>query len=198
MDKPRGLMESASIAKQDDSSGEFGVSESVEDLEAGEGGEIPLFAYPGHLIRRMQQIAVAIFHEEMAAIGVDLTPVQYSALTGIRNYPGIDQASLAGVIGYDRTTIGGVIDRLESKGLVKRTVSSADRRVRQLAIEAEGDALIAQIEPSVQRAQARIVEPLNGEEREAFMVLLRKLLAANNHTSRAPLRPFPRGSSGAP
>ena len=41
-----------------------------------------LHAMPGHLIRRAQQIAVAIFMEECAEF--DLTPVQYAALVAIR------------------------------------------------------------------------------------------------------------------
>ena len=72
---------------------------------------------PGHLARRFQQIAVAIFHAEVEEAGYDLTPVQYAALTTIRTHPGIDQATLAGLIAYDRTTITGVVDRLVAERL---------------------------------------------------------------------------------
>jgi len=47
-----------------------------------------LYSKPGHLIRRAQQIAVAIFMEECA--NFDLTPVQYAALVAIRENPGTD------------------------------------------------------------------------------------------------------------
>src|SRR6202047_2010989 len=82
---------------------------------------------PGHLARRFQQIAVAIFHAEVEEAGHDLTPVQYAALTTIRTHPGIDQATLAGLIAYDRTTITGVVDRLGQKGLVGRAATNRDR-----------------------------------------------------------------------
>ncbi len=72
---------------------------------------------PGHLIRRFQQIAVAIFHAEVAKIGIDLTPVQYAALSQIHDTADVDQATLAGLIAYDRATITGVIDRLVAKEL---------------------------------------------------------------------------------
>ena len=65
---------------------------------------------PGHLARRVQQLAVALFVQEVGEIG--LTPVQYSALQTIANQPGIDQKTLAATIGYDTSTIAGVIDRL--------------------------------------------------------------------------------------
>ena len=72
---------------------------------------------PGHLARRFQQLAVAAFLSQMDAIGCDLTPVQYAALSTVRDRPGIDQATLAGEIAYDRATITGVVDRLVKKGL---------------------------------------------------------------------------------
>ena len=75
---------------------------------------------PGHLARRFQQIAVAVFHAAVEDAGYDLTPVQYAALTTVGMQPGIDQATLAGLIAYDRTTITGVVDRLVQKGLVVR------------------------------------------------------------------------------
>ena len=44
-----------------------------------------VYVAPGHLIRRSQQIAVAIFFEEFE--GYDVTPVQYAALIAIRDRP---------------------------------------------------------------------------------------------------------------
>src|SRR5262245_22483790 len=67
---------------------------------------------PGHLVRRFQQIAVAVFLSEVEGASFDLTPVQYAALAAISTSPGLDQVTLAGVIAYDRTTITGVVDRL--------------------------------------------------------------------------------------
>lgn len=65
-----------------------------------------LYTLPGHLIRRLQQIAVALFAARMAEAGLDLTPVQYAALSTIHDNPGVDQATLAGLIAYDRVTLG--------------------------------------------------------------------------------------------
>ena len=43
---------------------------------------------PGHLARRFQQIAVAVFLAEVGEAGFDLTPVQYAALATIKANPG--------------------------------------------------------------------------------------------------------------
>jgi DNA-binding MarR family transcriptional regulator len=143
---------------------------------------------PGHLARRFQQIAVAIFHAEVEAAGYDLTPVQYAALTSIATHPGIDQATLAGLIAYDRTTITGVVDRLVQKGLAVRQANSRDRRVRELQITDEGRRVLGGIEPAVEAAQRIMLRGLTASEAGEFLRLLRKAIAAGNELSRAPLR----------
>ena len=143
---------------------------------------------PGHLARRFQQIAVAVFHAEVGEAGYDLTPVQYAALATIRANPGIDQATLAGLIAFDRTTIGGVVDRLVQKGLLVRNPSSRDRRARELQITDEGRQTLCGIEPAVEAAQRIMLRGLTAAEAEEFMRLLRKAIAAGNELSRAPLR----------
>ena len=143
---------------------------------------------PGHLARRFQQIAVAIFHAEVEEAGYDLTPVQYAALTTVSTQPGIDQATLAGLIAYDRTTITGVVDRLEQKGLVVRQANSRDRRARLLQITEAGQQVLRGIEPAVEAAQQIMLRGLTADEAGEFLRLLRKAIAAGNDLSRAPLR----------
>jgi MarR family transcriptional regulator, temperature-dependent positive regulator of motility len=143
---------------------------------------------PGHLARRFQQIAVAVFHAEVEAAGYDLTPVQYAALSTITTHPGIDQATLAGLIAYDRTTITGVVDRLVQKGLIVRQANSRDRRARELQITDEGRRVLCGIEPAVEAAQRLMLRGLTADEADAFLRLLRKAIAAGNELSRAPLR----------
>jgi MarR family transcriptional regulator, temperature-dependent positive regulator of motility len=143
---------------------------------------------PGHLVRRFQQIAVAIFHAQVEEAGYDLTPVQYAALVAIRTNPGIDQATLAGQIAYDRTTITGVVDRLEQKGLLARRLSSKDRRAHALQITDAGRRTLRGIEPAVEAAQRTMLRGLTADEAQQFLRLLRKAIDAANELSRAPLR----------
>lgn len=143
---------------------------------------------PGHLARRFQQIAVAVFLAEVSEAGFDLTPVQYAALATIRSNPGIDQITLAGLIAYDRTTITGVIDRLVQKGLLVRRASSRDRRARELQVTAEGQRTLRAITPAVESAQRMLMRGLSAKEAAELMRLMRKAIAAGNELSRAPLR----------
>src|ERR1700743_2987301 len=109
-----------------------------------------VYTAPGYLFRRMQQIAVAIFMEECRAH--DLTPVQYAALIAIRAHPGIDATRLSSVIAFDRSTLGSVIERLETKSYIERKPAPEDKRVKLLYLTKSGANLLRDILPAVERA----------------------------------------------
>lgn len=150
---------------------------------------------PGHLIRRAQQIAVAVFMEECGAF--DLTPVQYAALTAIGLQPDVDATRLSQLIALDRSTTGSVLERLEAKALVVRVASAQDRRVKLLRLSDAGHALLRRVDAAVERAQRRIVAPLRPDERKVFIRLLTQLVESNNALSRAPAAPGGRLDSAA-
>lgn len=136
--------------------------------------DVPKMA--GHLIRRLHQQSMQIFQAQTQAAGFDLTSVQFAALDAIARRPGIDQASLSATISFDRATIGGVIDRLERKGLVQRVISAQDRRARQLNLTPDGEQLLTACQPVVMALQADILATLSPEEREIFASLAHKAL----------------------
>jgi MarR family transcriptional regulator, lower aerobic nicotinate degradation pathway regulator len=145
-----------------------------------------VYTAPGYLFRRMQQIAVAIFVEECKAY--DVTPVQYAALVAIRNHPGIDATRLSAVIAFDRSTLGSVIERLETKQYIERKSDRDDKRVKLLHLTKEGVALLRDILPSVERSQARMLQPLKPADRKSLLALMVQLVDLNNEASRVPLR----------
>jgi DNA-binding MarR family transcriptional regulator len=145
-----------------------------------------VYAAPGYLFRRMQQIAVAIFVEECK--DYDLTPVQYAALVAIRNHPGIDATRLSAVIAFDRSTLGSVIERLEAKHYVERKPAIEDKRVKLLHLTKTGTTLLRDIGPAVARAQARMLQPLTPTDRKTLLALMTQLVDLNNEASRVPLR----------
>ncbi|KQP36194.1 MarR family winged helix-turn-helix transcriptional regulator [Pseudorhodoferax sp. Leaf274] len=137
--------------------------------------DIDLQSQPGHGIRRLQQIAFAVFMQEAASTGT--TPVQYAVLQTLADQPGIDQRTLARAVSLDTSTIGGVVDRLEARALLARSLSPQDRRVRLLHLTAEGEALRLQLLPTMLSAQQRMLEPLSAAERQAFMEMLQRVVA---------------------
>lgn len=130
----------------------------------------------GHLIRRLHQQSTQVFVQRTQAAGFDLTAVQYAALQAVNENPGIDQARLAEMIGYDRATIGGVIERLEKKGWLRRLVSEQDRRARELSLTTKGKKTLEALEPIVEDLQKDILQPLSDADRKCFIHLARQVV----------------------
>jgi DNA-binding MarR family transcriptional regulator len=133
-----------------------------------------LHALPGHLIRRAHQVSGAVFAANLA--DYDLTSVQYAAMVAIHCNPGIDATRLANLTASDKATIGGVIDRLEVKSLVRRGPSKGDRRIKAVTLTAAGKVLLADVEQQVLKAQADMLDPLSESEQRLFIELLKKLV----------------------
>jgi len=140
---------------------------------------------PGHLIRRCQQIHVALFLQECDAF--NLTPIQFSALNVLSHVEGIKQAALAGYVALDRSTAGNVLMRLEKRGLVKRLKSKEDGRIKLLYLTKKGQALVENSTAHVLKAQKRMLDPLTKKEQKIFQDFLEKITNFHNERSRAPL-----------
>jgi DNA-binding MarR family transcriptional regulator len=130
----------------------------------------------GHLIRRLHQQSTHIFAQRTEAAGYDLTPVQYAALEAIHEHPGTDQAQVAELIGYDRATIGGVIERLEKKAWIRRVVSTQDRRARELSLTVQGNQVRMALQPIVQDVQKEILQPLSKADQTLFKRLAQRVI----------------------
>jgi DNA-binding MarR family transcriptional regulator len=150
-------------------------TESLEDI----------YRRPGFMIRRAHQIAVAIFLEE--ARESRITPTQYGVLVILERRPGIDQNTLARLLGLDRSTTGLVVRKLAERGLIARAMGIKDLRRRELRLTRTGAALLDRMVASARRAQQRLLSPLPARERQRFLDLLTRVTEAFNRTTRVPV-----------
>lgn len=132
---------------------------------------IELYAEPGHLIRRAQQIAVAKFHE---VHGRHVTPIQYAILRTLHETPGIDQVTLAQLIALDTSTTADIATRLETKGWILREV--LPRRQRRLSLTPAGEDILLELRPGVDVMYQGMMSELTPAEQKEFMRLLRKFV----------------------
>jgi len=146
----------------------------------------PLFSRPGFLIRRMHQIHGFLFAEETD--GFDITPAQYSLLTTLDTFGELDQNTLAIQVGLERSSVAEVIPRLHTRGLVVRGQAAHDKRLRLVKLSLKGKRLVARMSDAVQRAHSRTIETLSREEQDIFMLLMIKLVEANNSESVVPFK----------
>jgi DNA-binding MarR family transcriptional regulator len=139
---------------------------------------MPLSARPGYLVRRLHQIHSAIFLEECQ--GFAITPVQYGLISTLLANPGIDQVTLGGEVGIDRTNVADVLKRLAERGLVRRERSKTDGRSMVAFLTKEGERVAEEMYESMRRAQDRLLLPLRPEFRAAFLAMLTELIEGNS------------------
>ena len=135
---------------------------------------IETYFYPGHLIRRLHQIATHAFMLRVKEAGFDLTPIQLAAMQALKVNPGIEQAKIANLIAYDRATIGEVVKRLEKKGYVTKVVSPLDRRANEVSLSNTGIQAVEHLRLTVRTLQDEILEHLSVEERAVFISMAQK------------------------
>ena len=138
---------------------------------------------PGYLIRRVNQLLVAHFFDQTS--NQNMTPVQWVTLCATQATPGMDQISLSREIAIDTSTLAGVIDRLELRGLIKRQPSDSDKRVKLLFITKKGEALLNKTSPTVIDLQNWLLSPLKPQERKSFINHLQTIIDTHEAPSSA-------------
>ena len=78
-------------------------------------------------------------HVTSIAQEFDLTLTQLHAMKNLGEP--CSQRQLADLLHFDASNVTDIVDRLEARGLVERTVDPTDRRVRRLVLTLEGEAI---------------------------------------------------------
>jgi len=132
---------------------------------------------------RAWQLLVRFFfaqreHLPSAGADFDLSPAQCHVLHLIEPDRPVPMGRLAATLSCDASNVTGLIDRLESRGLVERRPSAADRRVKVIRLTPTGSRLrarlllrmtagslpLSRLTLSQQRTLVRILEELVGEK----------------------------------
>jgi MarR family transcriptional regulator, lower aerobic nicotinate degradation pathway regulator len=127
----------------------------------------------GFLLAKAYQRACAIFKEHFDRY--DLTPQQFGLLAFLWQQDGLSQAELSAKSQIDRTTMGGIIDRLEKEGLVERRNHPEDRRAYQVFLTPRGKSLEEKLCPVAGQVIGKVTSPLTEEEHQTLIRLLAKL-----------------------
>jgi DNA-binding MarR family transcriptional regulator len=153
-----------------------------------------LYSRPGFLIRRAHQIAVSLFLEETGELRI--TTTQFGILHLLKHSPGLDQISVAKLLGLDRSTTGMVLAKLEQAGLVGRSVGARDRRRRSLALTAAGEKVFERLRAPARRVMERQLAAFAPCERKLFLQMLEKFTRTFNESTRVPLEVYREDGKG--
>ena len=124
----------------------------------------------GYRLRLAQQ---AVFRDFAASVH-GLTPGRVGLLIHIEANPGVTQSRLAEAAGRDRSTMVGVVDKLEARGLIERR-RGADRRTNGLWLTRAGRALLGRALREIGEHEDRIAARLSPAERRQLLALLAKI-----------------------
>lgn len=121
------------------------------------------------LLRELLAMEAAVLEEH------GVTMWGYVVLSALDQSPARTQAALAESIGADKTRIIRTLDDLQSSGYIEREPDPDDRRVRLLAITAQGRAVRRAAQRDIQRGEERWLGELGAEERTVFLRALARL-----------------------
>jgi DNA-binding MarR family transcriptional regulator len=115
---------------------------------------------------------------ESALQAAGLRPRHLLVLTVLRDMGESSQADLAGTLQLDRTNLVGLLNELETEGLIERRRSPEDRRRHTVLLTTDGRERLARAEFTLAAAEDLVLGALTAKQRDALYELLHKATAA--------------------
>ena len=116
-----------------------------------------------------------LFAEHLEPLGV--TPRAFGVLSNLVAAEGQTQQRLADALGIHRNNMVGLIDELESGGLVLRHRSAADRRAFEIRLTAAGHDAVARVGAVIAELEREVGRDLSAAERGRLIELLQRVAA---------------------
>jgi len=105
----------------------------------------------------------------------DLTPPQFGLLVSLREKDGLSQVKLGNILEVDRTTLTGILDRLEKNNFIMRKADPLDRRSKLIYLTERGRDCQEKVIPAAQEINRIFSEKLSPQELEQMLLLLKKV-----------------------
>ena len=129
----------------------------------------------GYLVKRAHGLALDVLEPAVAQQG--LTFVQYVVMMALRDKLVLNAKDICTALRHDSGALTRVIDQLETRGLVQRNRSLADRRAVELRLTEAGQAMLVQVLPTVVDKTNSALGEFSDAEFAELLRLLNKLVA---------------------
>jgi DNA-binding MarR family transcriptional regulator len=133
---------------------------------------------PGGLIDALVQAAfmtMAVLNEVAADGDLSLTQLRVLAILRDRR---LGMTALADYLGLEKSTMSGLVERAEKRGLLKRAPNANDGRVVEVFLSAKGRELAARLYAEVERSLTPKIGALGPADRHRLQGLLERMLGA--------------------
>ena len=138
--------------------------------------EAPLAAIrslPSWLLGRAAARGRSLVAGALAVEGVKMW--SHVVLCAVRDLAPVAQADLGRSVGLDPKDLVGVLNELQSAGLVVREPDPNDRRKNAVSLTTDGERLLERCERAAREANDALLAPLTAAERDRFTALLAKI-----------------------
>ena len=126
-----------------------------------------------YLLTTAQQSVFLKMTEKLSVF--DLTPVQYAVLYCLWENDKKSPKEIAERLKLENSTISGILERMEKKGLIKRMISKEDRRFIQIMLTEKGAVLEKDVLAAVDKVNEEVMSVFSKEECENLKTQLRVL-----------------------
>jgi DNA-binding MarR family transcriptional regulator len=128
---------------------------------------------PSWLLGRAAARGRALVAEALAE--EDMRMWHHVVLSAVRDLGPVAQADLGRGVGLDPKDLVGVLNDLQSAGLVVREPDPRDRRKNAVSLTERGARLLERCEKAARAANDELLAPLSAAEREQFTGMLRRI-----------------------
>ena len=142
-----------------------------------------LRALPSWLLARVALLGARTVTAHLEEVG--MRRAHYALLVALREDGPASQAALGRRLAADRSDMHRTVGDLEARGLIARKPDPADRRRNVVTLTAPGAAALREVDARVDEAQAELLEPLEPEERDELVRLLRRILELSARVRRS-------------
>ncbi len=129
----------------------------------------------GHLVFAARNAIFAKMEVELAPL--ELTSAQFIVVIGAMRGRARTVNEFCTFAGADAGSMSRLLDRLEAKGIVRRTRADADRRQVQVELTEKGHALSPQIMPALARVYQQFLDGFSQDDAVQLQMLLQRVLA---------------------
>ena len=152
--------------------------------------QVPQQNYELRILQSLRRIIRSIdIHSRKLATEHKITGPQLGCLLALKETGPLTSSKLARKVYLSPSTIVGIIDRLEEKGLVQRSRDSRDRRLIHICITTAGQELVAAAPSLLQDTLSNALVELPESEQISITMALEKLvdLLEARHIGAAPV-----------
>jgi DNA-binding MarR family transcriptional regulator len=150
-------------------------------------GEARLHRVLGYQVAQASVVAYALF-DQLVGKPLDLRPAEYTVLTLVNENPDVSPAELSAALAVSRPYVTNTIDKLSSRGLVRRDPSAHDRRSQHLQTTDAGRALASRATTLLVEGEKEAFTTLSEAEQMMLAELLHKLACVRQANPRAAVR----------